>query len=361
MRFFIITSIIFSAAIILCGCKHHEKILTEKEIYNIELQEIYAQQFSLRRAKLLQSLRIENSKAATLSDISDLELMLDDYELSEIEKNKNILRYFEHALLYMQILIFPEKRETFLRENIKNNLTHEFSSLFLYRTNAQNFLIAALHEPDSISVQNIRKFYSEMLDNQQIGYTALRISDLTATRKIPDLNYPLHTVPPFKNANELLKIKFPDSDISDAAMEFFSGLSSQHNEKFPLQLLKILYKAPHEINSFYDKDKELKKDFCNLLLYITHIYISNQLFNDMQNTFIIYQEMQNSISDKTPITAEMADALTRSRIAYELAVLKCLTYAGLTPFDKITTPKTISPQLPASRINTLKLIFNDIK
>ena len=355
MRIFIISVIIFSAALLLCSCQHSKKILTEKEIFSAELQDIYNQHLSLRKEKILQALRRENKQASTLSNFANLELMLDDYELSEAEKNKNILRYFDHAMLYMQILIFPEKKEFLLEQQIKNNLIFEISSIFLKQSIAKNFLAAVLKNSDNAAICNS---YSEMLENQKIEYSVMRINDLNMSRKMPALSYPLHETPPFTDINSFLQIKSPDSDIFQHIQPFYSDLLAGYGNDLSLILLKILYQTPHELNNFYN-DSELKRDFCIFFNHLVYIHVCSQLFNNMHNTFLILQDMHRAVSgEKTP-TAEMQDALAKSRLAYELAILECLSYTGLTPFDVITPSEKKSP-IPASRISTLKLIFHDI-
>ena len=74
-------------AIYVSGCSSIEKKMTDNEIFTQELNSVFKQQKSVRSERLLQSLREEYRKAATLSSISELELFLENYELSESEKN----------------------------------------------------------------------------------------------------------------------------------------------------------------------------------------------------------------------------------------------------------------------------------
>ena len=102
------------------------------------------------------------------------------------------------------------------------------------------------------------------------------------------------------------------------------------------------------------------KDFSDLILELVWLWQSEQLYSNMQNSFIMAQDFQKSISQTRTLSPEMLDGCLKSQLAYELSVLKMLSQISLSPFNKKQLPKDNIPQLSHSRSATLKLIIKDL-
>ena len=359
-RFFL-TFLTFSI-LLLCGCANSMKnqvvIIEGKDIFQQELSDIYAQQFAIRRTQWLSALQHENRNANTLAAINQLELMLENPDLDNAGKNQILAQHFLRASLYMQILLFPDNRETSLQNQIKNELFFELSSIFLHRTLAEEFLTKSHYLPASDAVKTLQSQWQNIISNQQIEYNALFINDLNSSRKIPYLEYPLNIIPHFGNLEEFRKYHY--TPARDAAMKIYPALSAAHSGNLPLVLLKLMYKTPYELNNHYSNDPQLKKDFYDLISELVWLYQSSQLYSNMQNAFIIAQDFQKSLTPNNKISPEMLDGCIKSQLAYELALLKMFTKTSLSPFNKNQLPTDNVKQLPSSRTETLQLILKDI-
>ena len=356
-------SIFFIFAVMLAissaGCRRYKKIMSDAEIFNNEITAILQQQESMRKAGLLQSLQEEYRKASTLSNIGKLELLLENYELSDAEKQNALLNYFGHALLYMQISLQPENRDIFLSQYVKNALLYESGAIFIQLKVVENFLQKSVQIPSSDAGRQFQSRLISYADDRKIEYAALHINRSDAAKNMPEINCPVNDIPVFKNAEEYHFIQNYDSNVFDAAKNIYAELNKQYGENLPLILIKMLYKSPAALAQLYYTDNTLKKDFCMLMTELVRIYQNEQLFNTMQNTFSLRSDMQQAISDDNN-SAEMLEAAFKSEIAYQLAYLKMLANIGETPFSPIYTNNKKAEQLSESRTKTLRLLFNDV-
>ena len=342
------------------GCQRYEKKLTDAELFENEFTAVYEQQNIIRKDTLLQSLQNEYSKALTLSNIGNLELLLENYELSDAEKQNSLLNYFGRALLYMQISLFPAERDKFLSQHIKNTLLYETAAIFMQLKITEIFLAKSLMLPAGDANRQFQSRLISYADDRKIEYNALRINDLDAAKNMPKLDYPLNDIPPFKNSEELYLAQSYNSTVADTARNLYKELNKQYSENLPLLLIKMLYKSPAVLSQLYYNDNTLQKDFCILMTELVRIYQSEQLFNAMQNTFSLRSDMQQAISDSRNTAVEMLDAAFKSEVAYQLAYLKMLTSVGQSPFYPVFTDNEKAEQISASRQKTLRLLFNDI-
>lgn len=347
--------LIISAA----GCRQIDKKLTDAEIFANELSAIYEQQGAMRKEKLLQSLQEEYRKAITLSNISSFELLQENYELSETEKNYALLNYFDRALLYMQISILPAERDTFLTQNVKNALLYETGSVFMRLAVAENFLAKSLQNPQNDENRRLQSRIINSMDNPKIEYDALRINDLNASKNMPQLQFPANNIPIFRSFEEFRLTQSGRSPLFDMAKTLYSELSEKFAADLPLLLIKMLYKSPAALTQLYYNDTQLKKDFCSLLSELIHIHQGEQLFNAMQNTFALRSDMQQMLSESQNTSPQMLEAACKSELEYQSAYLKLLSVIGVSPFDvAINTEKT--EQISSEKAATLKLMFNDV-
>lgn len=339
------------------GCRH-ETVFHKEKSFNRELRNINLQQLSIRRSRWLKQLNSEYNKAETMGDIAKLELLLENPDLSNADKNQTLLNYFERAALYMQMLIFPDKHTEILSRHIKNELSFELGSILLRCTLADKALSAGAQLPPSESLNEFNSYWQNIISNQQIEYAALLVNDSNAAEKIPRLLYPLHIIPPFKNLEEFRQYYF--TPAHNAAREIYPGLTDEFAEGLPLILLKLMYRTPYELNDLYANDTKLKKDFSDLILELVWLWQSEQLYSNMQNSFIMAQDFQKSISQTRTLSPEMLDGCLKSQLAYELSVLKMLSKNGISPFEKNYLPQDNINQLPQSRTRTLQLMLKDI-
>ena len=75
------------------GCRH-ETVFHKEKSFNRELRNINLQQLSIRRSRWLKQLNSEYNKAETMGDIAKLELLLENPDLSNADKNQTLLNYF---------------------------------------------------------------------------------------------------------------------------------------------------------------------------------------------------------------------------------------------------------------------------
>ena len=346
--------ILLTFLIFICGCSTVKNAAitptVSKNIFQNELENIYEQQYSIRRSQWLKNLQNESRRANTLSNINKLELMLENPDIDSMIKNNNLIQHFDRAMLYMQIMFFPERRETFLQKKIRNELSFELSSIFLNCTLAAETLSKLPENPV------INNHWQNLISNQKIEYDTLRINEFNAAEKMPDISYPLHTVPLFKNLDHYRSYKY--TSARSAAQSIYPKLKDGYDGKLPLVLLKLIYKSPYELNNLYANDIQLKKDFCNLLTELVWLWQSEEYFNNMSNAFVISQDFQKSAASNN--TPEMLDGCAKSRLAYELAHLKMLANISASPFIMPEPPQDNIAQLPSSRTETLNLILNEL-
>lgn len=351
----VLSLLLFSAA----GCRRINKKLTYAEIFANELSAIYEQQRSMRQERLLQSLQEEYRKAVTLSNIGNFELLQENYELSETEKKYVLLNYFDRALLYLQISLFPAERDIFLAKHIRNTLLYETGMIFLQLSVAEKFLAKSLQSPQNDEIRRLQSRIINNMDNSKIEYDALRINDLNAAENMPKLNFPLNDIPIFKNLAEFRIAQSGNSPFFDMAQTLYSELNDRFGAELPLVLLQMLYKSPAQLSRLYYNDIQQKKDFCMLLSELVHIYQNEQQFNAMQNSFTLRSDMQQSLTSETDISPQMLEAACKSELEYQSAYLKLLSVIGVSPFDvAINTEKT--EQISSEKAATLKLMFNDV-
>lgn len=346
-------------AISSASCRRYEKIMSNTEIFNNEIAVITQQQGAMRKARELQSLQEEYRKALTLSNIGNLELLLENYELSDTEKQNAILNYFGRALLYMQISLLPENRDLFLSQYVNNALLYETGAIFIQLKVVENFLQKSVQMPSSDANRQFQSRLISYADDRKIEYNTLHINKLDAAKNMPEINCPVNDIPAFKNANEYHFIQNYESNVFDAAKNIYAELHKQYDANLPLLLIKMLYKSPAALAQLYYTDNTLKKDFCMLMTELVRIYQNEQLFNTMQNTFSLRSDMQQVISDNNT-SVEMLDAAFKSEITYQLAYLKMLANIGKTPFSPIYNNDEKAEQISESRTKTLRLLFNDV-
>ena len=360
MQKFILTFLF--ASMLLGGCTSAKVTVLNttagKDVFQTELENIYNQQYHVRRSQWLNTLQQESRNAETLTSLSQLELLLDNPDLDNSIKNQTLQQYFDRASLYMKILLFPHERETFLQNQIKNELIFELSSIFLHCTLADNALNNAQQIPPAANLNKFNSFWQNILSNQQVEYSALNLNDFSSTKKIPVLKYPLHKNPPLQNQTEYRKYYF--TSARDTALAIYPQLAAKSDGKLPLLLLKLMYKTPYELNNHYANDPTIKKDFSNLILELVWLRQSEQLQLNMQNSFSIWQDFQKSVSQSKNISPEMLDGCIKSQLAFELAALKMLSEISLSPFSKQQLPQDNIPQLSHSRSETLQLIIKDL-
>ena len=189
MQKFILTFLF--ASMLLGGCTSAKVTVLNttagKDVFQTELENIYNQQYHVRRSQWLNTLQQESRNAETLTSLSQLELLLDNPDLDNSIKNQTLQQYFDRASLYMKILLFPHERETFLQNQIKNELIFELSSIFLHCTLADNALNNAQQIPPAANLNKFNSFWQNILSNQQVEYSALNLNDFSSTKKIPVL------------------------------------------------------------------------------------------------------------------------------------------------------------------------------
>ena len=337
------------------GCSSIEKKMTDNEIFTQELNSVFKQQKSVRSERLLQSLREEYRKAATLSSISELELFLENYELSESEKNNALLNYFDNALLYMQIMILPQKRDDFLNSHIHRKIIYELSSIFLNITIADDFLARCPQENNAL-----RNIWQENISDRRIEYDSLHINTVNAAQKMPMLRYPLCEKIPFESINDFRLFRSADCSVFDLARHIFDNLNSQYPENLSLILIKMLYKAPSIVNQLYYNDQDLKTDFVKLLTEIVKIRQDKQFLSNAETAFNLRSDLQKTMKNINSPSAEMLNAAAQSELAFQSACLKMLTALNLHPFSARPVTAAKYEQISEKRAKTLNFLFYNI-
>lgn len=338
------------------GCRNIS-VVSEKNSFEHEFKEIFSQQYQLRKNKYLNDLQQEYSKAVTLSNINSLELLLNNPELSEAEKNRIILKNFDRALLYMQIMLFPAQREKFLQSQIKNELLFETASIFLHNTLCNLYSEKNTNSPPSDRQIEFHNRLNNIRENQKIEYTSLRINDATSP-VLPEIIYPCMQPKNLISLEDFRKMKKSAIEYGTSAW-IYESLSNTYGEKLPLLLLKLLFKTPHELNLLPGNNDDLKADFAALLTEMVWIWQSNLLYTNMLTASNLENDLKATISD-TNASPQVLQSLFDSILACELTYLKMICAVGVSPFEKIPAPEKSGKYLFPARLETLNLILKDM-
>lgn len=350
--------IFFILSAVFAGCRSHNAE-SRKADFNSEFQEIFSQQYPLRKQKYLLELQQEYSKASTLSNINSLELLLQNPDLSEAEKNLMIMKNFDRAVLYMQIMLFPQQRDDFLKTQIKNELIYETASIFLNAALCELYMLKNIETPPDDNQTAFHNKLKNIYENQKVEYTSLRINDVSSNISLPAINYPFNSKEIFASADGVRKLK--DTEIKhDSSAWIYDSLNREYGEKFPLLLLKLLFRAPHELHLFNDNDRELKKDFAALLLDMVWHWQSNQLFSNMKNAFTIAADFDITGKSTPELTPQILQSSFESVLNRELSYLKMLSSAGHSPFDILPDNQDTGRYLTPARLETLNLLIKEL-